>query len=804
MKTFILFFVFFTSSFLLYAQQREIAGRITDASGAPVENVLIQVKATDIFTYSNAEGSFRIMVPENYNTLVFSSPEYGTIEEEITASNRLDASFQGVYSENLFELSLAELMELEIVTASKTEERISDIPASIIILTRQDIEMYGFTSLEEIFAHISGLYYVNNESFLGATIGVRGYMTANPTNIVVLINGVPQQNDLHNSFSFHLCPIPAEAIDRIEVVRGPMSVIYGSNAFFGAINIITNEALENETSKTRITVSTGNYENKRVVFTSKGKAQEFEYALNFSYNYDSGIDEPIHKMTSNLTAKYQTWGLLDTLVTSKDYFTNDQKYINFFGKFKNIYIETGFAAAKYGQTFSSLFYLPAQCKSNFSKSAVGFVHDFSDKFSLDAKVTYSRYDLLMEDNYFSTDTNGFGYESDIYSFGQYWSEKVEAEMNFFYKASENLHISFTAYQSSILDVGDKTDAPYNNSPGLLNRSGGVVEGDKVNTTAFYSQVSYSFLNHFKLVAGGRLERMSPFDLVLYRSMYYPTNRKFEGSFQQDDFQFVPRLALIVDVSDNQVIKIMYGEALKQPAVWELRNNLTVGQSLRPEKIQTLELNYMATFANYLASNVSFYRNDIKEVVLRSIIFDGNNYASYFSNGAEIQAYGAEITLTAFLTKKMKVEVSASYQESKYQSLNMEEVTVEFSPNLLLYGKASYQITENISLALLGNFVDKMEAQWDNTPINPADPESLPKGRIYGKAVEAYYLMTTNLRWKNICFSDPGAKKGLYLNLKIDNIFDQEIHYPSTSVSAWADKGVMGLGRNFIFSIGFEF
>ncbi len=186
MKTFILFFVFFTSSFLLYAQQREIAGRITDASGAPVENVLIQVKATDISTYSNAEGSFRIMVPENYNTLVFSSPEYGTIEEEITASNRLDASFQGVYSENLFELSLAELMELEIVTASKTEERISDIPASIIILTRQDIEMYGFTSLEEIFAHISGLYYVNNESFLGATIGVRGYMTANPTNIVVL------------------------------------------------------------------------------------------------------------------------------------------------------------------------------------------------------------------------------------------------------------------------------------------------------------------------------------------------------------------------------------------------------------------------------------------------------------------------------------------------------------------------------------------------------------------------------------------------------------------------------------------
>lgn len=775
---------------------------ITDEKQKPLGGVKVSVKTTDISTISNQEGEYSIEVPEGYTILEFIKAGYHI---QILEINKDVVNLNLVQIENIdvFELSLEQIMNMKVVTAAKKEEIIAEIPASVMVLTKKDIDLYGFKSLEEIFSNISGLYFANNASFLGPTIGVRGYMTANPTNIVVLLNGVPQQNDLHNSFSFHQCPVPVEAIDRIEVVRGPMSVIYGSNAFFGAINIVTNEQLKTEDIITTAAFSKGNYGKTRALVASKGRTEKMEYAFNFSWQRDQGIDEPFYKMVSNLDEKYTAWGFKDTMQSSGGWFSTDQKYIHFSGKFKNLYLETGFAASKFGQTFSSLFYLPADCKLYFSKSALGYKHDFSEKFSLNAKITWSRFDLLMEDNYFSTDTTGFGNENDIYSFGQYWSEKAEAELNLFYKPISGLNISFTGYHAGILDVGDKTDAPYNGAINLLNRSGGVVEGDIVNITAFYSQLDYNFLNRFKIIAGGRFERMGPFDLVLYRAMYYPGYEKFEGRFTNNHFHFVPRLALLANLSKNHVIKLMYGEAHKLPAVWELRNNLTVGKSLIPEKIDTWEINYLGNFTYFFAANMSIFRNCISDVLLRSIIFDGNAYSSYFTNGAKIQTHGLALTLVAIPWKNIKTEFSLVWQRSHYQSMNMEDIVVEFSPDLLAYFKAWWQINRHFSVALTGNYVDKMYAQWDNTPVDPFDPLSPPKGR-YGMPVDAWFLFGANLRYKWEFAEETSAGKGIYFNLKLNNIFDTEIHYPSTSVSTWADKGVMGYGRTAVISAAYTF
>ncbi|HAN76377.1 MAG TPA: hypothetical protein DCQ31_00710, partial [Bacteroidales bacterium] len=321
----------------------------------------------------------------------------------------------------------------------------------------------------------------------------------------------------------------------------------------------------------------------------------------------------------------------------------------------------------------------------------------------------------------------------MYSYGQYWSEKIEAEANAFYSPVKNLNISLNAYFSTIPDVGDKTDAPYSNSPGLLNRAGGVVEGESVNTTAFYGQVDYSFLNHFKLVVGGRTERLNQFNLVLYRAMYDPRHTKFAGKFTDDSFKFVPRAALIASINKNHVFKIMYGEALKMPAIWELRNNLVVNESLKPERIRTVELNYIAQFGDIITANVSVFKNYISDVVLRSITLTGTNYTSYFANGAEIQTTGAEFNVSARPFKGFRAEVSGAYQNSSYHSLGMENVAVEFSPELLMYLKASYQITNNMSFAITGNYVDAMESQWDNQPKTPPT-DMTPKGRFYGQAV----------------------------------------------------------------------
>jgi len=787
-----------------FAQMRQIKGTVYNAeTKVPIPNVTIAIQGLEIQSVSNENGEFAMTIPANFSEIVFSNFSGLVLSNVVETSTDNYIIYLTEFS-NLLNLTLEELMNLDIVTAGKTEQKITSVPASVVIMSKKDIEHMGYSSLEEIFSHITGLYYSNNQSFLGATIGVRGYMTANPSNIVVLVNGVPQQNDLHNSFSFQICPLAVEAIDRIEVVRGPMSVMYGSNAFLGAINIITNDPVAENQSVSKLSGGLGNNGNKRIVFNTKGKLNWINYALTVSYLSSDGIDKPFDLMVSDFSTKKTAWGLTNDDATSKDYFTSDQKYVNFSGSFKDVYFDMGMANAKYGQTFSMLFYLPAQCKSTFSKSAIGYRHSFSNSLTVNAKATYSRYDLLMEDNYFSTDPNGFGTESDIYSYGQYWSEKIEEEINIFYRPNKRLNMSINAYHSALLDVGDKTDAPYNNSSNLLNRSGGVVEGDRVNNLAFYTQIDYQFLDKFRIVAGGRMERMGSFDLVLYRAMYYAGHTKFSGTFSDTKFNFVPQAGLIIDVSKNHYIKLMYGEAIKLPAVWELRNNLTVGQSLEPEKIKTIEINYLAQFTKSFMANISGFRNNIQDVVLRSIILLNDNYLSYFTNGAKIETNGVEMTLIFNPLPKLKTEVSATYQTSKYNSLGMNDVVVEFSPKWLGYFNSVYNINDKLSVSVNATYTDEMEAQWDNTPINPQDPNSLPRGR-YGKKVDSYFLLNANIRMDNLTFkSQKNSSQHFYFNLKVNNILDTEFHYPSTSVSAWADNGVLGFGRSAILSGGFVF
>ncbi|HAN76376.1 MAG TPA: hypothetical protein DCQ31_00700, partial [Bacteroidales bacterium] len=168
---------------LTQAQSREISGKITDELGNPIAGATVQVKGAELIARSDANGWYKIQVPLNASTLTFSYSGKKTSDIQISQTNAIDIVLSPE-NDDIFDLSLEQLLEIKISTASKKEERIADIPASVVILTRKEIEIYGFTNLEEIFTHITGLYYSNNESFLGPTLGVRGYMTANPTNIV--------------------------------------------------------------------------------------------------------------------------------------------------------------------------------------------------------------------------------------------------------------------------------------------------------------------------------------------------------------------------------------------------------------------------------------------------------------------------------------------------------------------------------------------------------------------------------------------------------------------------------------------
>ncbi len=142
--------------------------------------------------------------------------------------------------EQLFALSMEELMNLPVVTASRQEQPRWQAPAVIGVISAADIRHWGYRSVAEALQQLPGFYTVNDG--VGHNVGVRGINSgarAYSRGIKVMIDG--QDMSLRSDGSNLLGPelIPMAAIARIEVVRGPASALYGADAFLGVINIIT-------------------------------------------------------------------------------------------------------------------------------------------------------------------------------------------------------------------------------------------------------------------------------------------------------------------------------------------------------------------------------------------------------------------------------------------------------------------------------------------------------------------------------------------------------------------------------------
>lgn len=692
------------------------------------------------------------------------------------------------------DFSLEDLLTLEVTTASKKAETISQIPSSTFIITRTEIKRYGYKNLLEVFSHIPGLYVVDYKGYLGPSIGVRGYLTQLNTNIIILLNGNPLKSEHYNAFSFNLTDIPVEAIDRIEVVRGPMSVIYGSNAFFGAINIITNDIKFIPHKNHSISYTYGYPNSNQLSYFAYDESDNFKYSFTTGlYDY-KGIDEPFNKMISDFNVKSTSFGIFDNNKRSKNYFNKKAFFTNFNGSTNSLSFDLTFNKSFFGQTFSTLFYHPAENKLTFFISSISKKFEFDEKLQIQAKFTYNNFFLYMADNYYSLDTNGFGNENDIYSYGEYFSDNFVFNFDLFYKHSDNLNIQSGLEYNYVFDAGDKTDAPFNpNNYNLINRAGGL-DNSQYKRLAFYLQSTYNLTDKLSLIGGFRVEKIMPFDLILHRGAYTAGHQKFTQHFNDKNLHLVSRAAAIYNLDDNNKIKLLYSEAIRFPSLWELRNNIITQKTIKPEKIRSEEINYISLLSKNCAIYINIFANQLDKLLNRTIILTPPYY-SYYSNQKYINTFGGEIILTYEPTNKIKSEVSLTYQESKYKNQHYKDIKIEYSPTYLGYFKFTYLFDDIYSANLAVNYVDEMYAQWDDNFKNPANP-SLGKIGRYGDKVKSYVLANLNILGSN--FYQIGNTKFSFA-LTITNLFNSEIRYAANSVSAWADKGILAHRRNYLLS-----
>jgi iron complex outermembrane receptor protein len=156
---------------------------------------------------------------------------------------------------NLKQLSLEQLGNVEVTTASKEPEQVWRTPAAIYVITQEDIRRSGATSIPEVLRLAPGVEVARTDSDHWA-IGVRGFGGQFSKSLLVLIDGRSVYTPLFAGVYWQVQDMLLEDIERIEVIRGPGGTIWGANAVNGVINIITKNA--KDTHGALVSATSGN------------------------------------------------------------------------------------------------------------------------------------------------------------------------------------------------------------------------------------------------------------------------------------------------------------------------------------------------------------------------------------------------------------------------------------------------------------------------------------------------------------------------------------------------------------------
>jgi iron complex outermembrane receptor protein len=160
---------------------------------------------------------------------------------------------QGQEEPSLRELSIEELMTIEVesvYSTSKQNQKVTEAPASVTILSADDIRAFGYRTLADILNSVRGFYTTYDRNYHYA--GVRGFGRPGDhnTRILLLVDGHRLNDNIYDTAGIGTeFVLDLDLIARVEVSRGPGSSLYGSNAFFGVINIVTRDSAGSKTAE---------------------------------------------------------------------------------------------------------------------------------------------------------------------------------------------------------------------------------------------------------------------------------------------------------------------------------------------------------------------------------------------------------------------------------------------------------------------------------------------------------------------------------------------------------------------------
>lgn len=635
-------------------------------------------------------------------------------------------TFPALAQTDLTELSLEQLLNIDIVSASHFTQKASDAPSAVTIISNEEIRQYGWRNLAEVLNSVRGFQTTYDRYF--HYTGIRGFLPPGDYNsrLLLMVDGYRTNDNIFDQASIgNEFVLDIDLVDRIEIVRGPSSPVYGGNAFFGAINVITKRG--KDMAGGEIAASAGSFD------THKGRAT-------FGKMLDNGMDivlsySGLHSIGQNLNFPEFNNPATNNGWTSG---ADKEKYNKLFAKLGlgGFYLETAWSRRIKGLptgAFGTVFNNPGS--------------NITDEYGIvDARYT----DYVGRGLEFTGRTF---YGSYNYA-GNYLIDNppIVANMDLAYSRWWGMEAKLVATRwqghQGVLGL----DYQRNTRQDQINFDAGAA-------TRCYAIASATPCLDSR-ASGSRLGLFAQDDIALRENLKFSASLRYDRSNVAQE-RINPRLGLIYNPWQTSVLKLLYGSAFRAPNAYELNYTFPgafpqVGNpALKPETIQTTEVVWEQFLGNDTRIQASAYVYQINDWIVQVSTLSG---ALQFQNQPVVKGKGLELEGEQRFASGAQLRASLATQ------------FVPDHPNGALNSAPKYLVKANYSTPLFGSNTWRtgIEAQY-------VDRCATPSGWI-----GSYTLANATILWQ------PRVKgPGPELSFSAYNLFDKRYQqvFPDTSLTS---------------------